>query len=75
MSNILIVGGSRGIGAAAVRAFRDNGDDVVFTYHRSELEADASSAKELWTGKICAVSDTLCAVLPPHGAAAFRLAK
>ena len=41
MSNILIVGGSRGIGAAAVRAFRDNGDDVVFTYHRSELEADA----------------------------------
>ena len=41
MSNILIVGGSRGIGAAAVKAFRDNGDDVVFTYHRSELEADA----------------------------------
>ena len=41
MSNILIVGGSRGIGAAAVRTFRSGGDNVVFTYHRSELDADA----------------------------------
>lgn len=41
MSNVLIIGGSRGIGAAAVRCFRDAGDNVVFTYHKSELEADA----------------------------------
>lgn len=41
MSNVLIIGGSRGIGAAAVRCFRDSGDSVVFTYHKSELEADA----------------------------------
>ncbi|MBQ6623864.1 MAG: 3-oxoacyl-ACP reductase FabG [Mogibacterium sp.] len=41
MSNVLIIGGSRGIGRAAVRAFRDSGHNVVFTYHKSELEADA----------------------------------
>ena len=38
--NILIIGGSRGIGAAAVRRFRAAGDNVVFTYHKSELAAD-----------------------------------
>lgn len=37
--NILIIGGSRGIGAEAVRQFSlDN--KVAFTYFRSELEAD-----------------------------------
>jgi len=41
MSNVLIIGGSRGIGAATVRCFRDAGDNVVFTYHKSEIEADA----------------------------------
>ena len=41
MSNVLIIGGSRGIGAEAVRLFRAAGHDVVFTYHRSELDADA----------------------------------
>lgn len=38
--NILIIGGSRGIGAEAVRQFRAAGDNVVFTYHKSEVEAD-----------------------------------
>ena len=38
---VLVIGGSRGIGAEAVRRFRDSGDEVVFTYHRSELAADA----------------------------------
>lgn len=38
--NVLIMGGSRGIGAEAVRKFRAAGDNVVFTYHRSELAAD-----------------------------------
>jgi len=38
---VLIIGGSRGIGAEAVRAFSTDGADVVFTYFRSELEADA----------------------------------
>ncbi len=38
--NVLITGGTRGVGAEAVRAFRRAGDNVVFTYHKSELEAD-----------------------------------
>ena len=38
--NVLIIGGSRGIGAEAVRQFAAAGDRVVFTYHRSELAAD-----------------------------------
>lgn len=41
MSKVLIIGGSRGIGAEAVRLFRSAGHDVVFTYHRSELDADS----------------------------------
>ena len=41
MNNVLIIGGSRGIGAAAVRCFKENGDNVIFTYHKSEIEADA----------------------------------
>ncbi len=41
MSKVLIIGGSRGIGAEAVRQFRAAGHEVVFTYHRSELDADA----------------------------------
>ena len=41
MSNVLIIGGSRGIGRAAVLAFRNSGNNVVFTYHKSEIEADA----------------------------------
>lgn len=41
MGNILIIGGSRGIGAETVRAFAAAGDRVVFTYHKSETAADA----------------------------------
>lgn len=41
MKNVLITGGSRGIGAETVRKFAAAGDRVVFTFHRSELEADA----------------------------------
>ena len=41
MANVFITGGSRGIGAEAVRQFTSAGHRVVFTYFRSELEADA----------------------------------
>jgi 3-oxoacyl-[acyl-carrier protein] reductase len=36
----LITGGSRGIGAAAVRAFADAGAKVVFNYHSSKAQAE-----------------------------------
>lgn len=38
--NVLIIGGSRGIGAEAVRQFSKE-NRVAFTYFKSELEADA----------------------------------
>lgn len=41
MANILITGGSRGIGAACVRAFCKQGDRVVFLYHSSHEKAEA----------------------------------
>lgn len=40
MANVFITGGSRGIGAEAVRRFTAAGSRVVFTYHKSEIEAD-----------------------------------
>lgn len=39
--NILITGGSRGIGAAAVQAFAQNGDNVAFVWHNSQKAAEA----------------------------------
>jgi 3-oxoacyl-[acyl-carrier protein] reductase len=41
--HVLITGGSRGIGAAMVRAFSKNGDLVAFTYLKSEEKARALS--------------------------------
>ena len=37
----LITGGSRGIGAACVRAFAEDGYSVVFLYNRSEEKAQS----------------------------------
>ena len=54
---VLITGGSRGIGAACVRAFAAQGDSVAFLYRNSEAQA-ASLAKETGAFAICAdVSD------------------
>ncbi|HLW80416.1 MAG TPA: SDR family NAD(P)-dependent oxidoreductase [Candidatus Acidoferrales bacterium] len=38
--SVLITGGSRGIGAAAVRLFAQAGADVVFSYHRNRAAAE-----------------------------------
>ena len=45
MRNVVITGGSRGIGAAMVRRFTRNGDRVFFTYLRAEQDAGALAAE------------------------------
>ena len=40
MKNIVITGGSRGIGAAMVEMFAKNGDNVFFSYNKSEKKAN-----------------------------------
>ena len=57
MRNVLITGGSRGIGAAIVRAFTDAGDRVAFFYHTNHTAAATIAAK---TGAIaipCDIAD------------------
>ena len=39
MRNVIVTGGSRGIGAAVVRRFADNGDNVVFLYRSDDKAA------------------------------------
>ena len=57
MSNVLITGGSRGIGAACVRRFAQAGHRVWFLYEK-EHEAAAAVAEETGAAAICAdVSD------------------
>ena len=52
MSTVLITGGSRGIGAAAVALFADRGDRVFFLYEKNH-EAAAAVAKETGATAIC----------------------
>ena len=57
MKHVIITGGSRGIGAAAVRAFSARGDQVAFLYEKEDNRAAAVAAE---TGAIavrCDVSD------------------
>ncbi len=57
MAHVLITGGSRGIGAAAVRAFCKRGDQVTFLYEKCH-EAARNVAAETGATAICAdVSD------------------
>ena len=51
--NVLITGGSRGIGAAAVRLFRARGDRVWFLYRESHDKAQAL-CRETGAAAICA---------------------
>lgn len=53
MRNVLITGGSRGIGAATARAFAELGDRVIINYNKSKKEAEAL-AEELGGIAVCA---------------------
>ena len=57
MANVVITGGSRGIGAAAVRAFSARGDRVRFIYAQSHEKARALSLETGAEGIACDVSD------------------
>ena len=66
MASVLITGGSRGIGAAAVRAFAARGDRVTFLYEKNHAAAQAV-AQATGARAIC------CDVADPEGVeAAFR---
>ena len=57
MSTVLITGGSRGIGAAAVELFAGRGDRVFFLYEKNHEAACAVEAKTGATGICCDVAD------------------
>ena len=58
MATIVITGGSRGIGAAAVRAFADRGDRVFFLYEKEHEAAAAVAAATGATAICCDVGDS-----------------
>ena len=57
MSNIVITGGSRGIGAAAVELFAGRGDRVYFLYEKDHDAANAVAARTGATAICCDVAD------------------
>ena len=70
MQHVLVTGGSRGIGAATVRAFVRAGYAVSFFYEKSVSAATALSAQTGATAICCDVADTeavarAIAALPP----------
>ena len=58
MEHVLITGGSRGIGAAAVRAFARAGYRVSFFYEKSREAAEALAAETGAEALCCDVADT-----------------
>ena len=57
MSNIVITGGSRGIGAAAVELFASRGHQVYFLYEKEHDAANAVAARTGATAICCDVAD------------------
>ena len=57
MSTVVITGGSRGIGAAAVKLFAQRGDRVVFLYEKEHVAAKAISEQTGAEAICCDVAD------------------
>lgn len=57
MANVVITGGSRGIGAAAVKAFASRGDKVWFLYEKEHAAAQAVAAATGAAPICCDVAD------------------
>lgn len=57
MKHVLITGGSRGIGAAAVAAFAARDDDVTFLYHRNHEAAQTVARRTGATPLCCDVAN------------------
>ncbi len=57
MKTVLITGGSRGIGAAAVEAFASRGDRVFFLYEKNHKAAQKVAKKTGATAICCDVAD------------------
>ena len=58
MANVVITGGSRGIGAAAVRLFAQRGDRVFFLYEKEHAAAEAVATQTGATAICCDVADS-----------------
>ena len=58
MATVLITGGSRGIGAAAVEAFAARGDRVFFLYEKNHAAANAVAEKTGAVAICCDVADS-----------------
>ncbi|MEE1328772.1 MAG: SDR family oxidoreductase [Oscillospiraceae bacterium] len=58
MANVIITGGSRGIGAAAVELFAARGDQVYFLYEKDHEAAHKVAQKTGATAICCDVADT-----------------
>ena len=58
MANVIITGGSRGIGAAAVELFAARGDQVYFLYEKDHEAAQKVAQKTGATAICCDVADT-----------------
>ena len=57
MKNVVITGGSRGIGAAAAGLFAARGDRVYFLYEKNHAAAEAVAARTGSTAICCDVAD------------------